>query len=164
MTNKRILCIVLIALSLPLVTNASPPAVCSTPSPVSTTVATNGAVARHLIAAERASWNLAIQRNVGTYRALHAPDFITVTGGGEVDKATSEASAMDAKVRFDQCVLSGFDVRRVAPNAALITYHTQAAGLDHGRAFRLDSYASSLWIKRNGAWLNVFYQATPASK
>ena len=164
MTNKRISYAALAAMSLPWVANAAPSAVCKAASgPLPVVAAANGTVAQRLIAEERASWNLAIQRDAGAYRALHARDFITVTGGGVVGKAASEASAMDAQVRFDQCALSGFDVRFVAQNAALVTYHVKAAGLDHGKAFRLDSYASSLWMKRNGAWSNVFYQATPAS-
>jgi len=164
MTNKRILHVALAALTLPWVAHATPPAVCDAASgALPAAVATNGGVAQRLVAEERASWNLAIQRNAGAYRAFHAPDFITVTGGGVVGKAASEASAMDAQVRFDRCTLSGFDVRFAARNAALVTYHVTAAGLDHGKAFRLDAYASSLWMKRNGAWLNVFYQATPAS-
>ena len=164
MTNKRISYIALAAMSLPWIANATPPAACSAASgPLPAAAAANGGIAERLVAEERASWNLAIQRNAGAYRALHAPDFITVTGGGVVGKAASEASAMDAQVRFDQCALSGFDVRFVAQNAALVTYRVAAAGLDHGKAFRLDGYASSLWMKRNGAWSNVFYQATPAS-
>lgn len=93
-----------------------------------------------------------------------AKDFFTVTGSGMVDRAPSEASAMDSNVRFDQCELSGFDVHFVAENAALITYRVKAAGLDHGKAFQLDSHASSSWMKRDGKWLNVFYQATPSPK
>jgi len=112
---------------------------------------------------ERDSWDLAIKRDANAYKAFHAADFITVGGSGVAGKASSEASAMDAQVRFDQCALSNVDVRLVAPNAALITYRVKAAGIDHGKAFQLDSYASSLWMKRNGTWLNVFYQATPAS-
>ena len=158
MTNKRISYAALAAMSLPWIANATPPAVCNAASgPLPAAAARNGTVVQRLIAEERASWNLAIQRNAVAYRVLHAPDFITVTGGGVVGKAASEASAMDAQVRFDRCVLSGFDVRFVARNAALVTYHAKAAGLDHGKAFRLDSYASSLWMKRNGAWSNVFY-------
>jgi hypothetical protein len=165
MTNKRILFSSLVALSLPWIANAAPSAACSAKSsPPAVAVAANDSTAQRLIAKERASWNLAIQRNAGAYRALHATDFITVTGGGVVGRAASEASAMDAQVRFDQCALSGFEVRFVAQNAALVTYRVKAAGLDHGKAFRLDSYASSLWMKRNGGWVNVFYQAAPASK
>ena len=164
MTKKRISYAVLAAMSLPWIAHAAPPGVCHAVSgPLPAAAAINGAVAQRLVAQERASWNLAIQRNASAYVAFHAPDFITVTGDGVVGKAASEASAMDAQVRFDQCALSGFDVRFVAQNAVLVTYQVKAVGLDHDKAFRLDSYASSLWMKRNGAWLNVFYQATPAS-
>ena len=166
MTNKRILFSSLVALSLmPWIANAAPSATCSAgTSPPAAAVAASDSVAQRLVAEERASWNLAIRRNAGAYKAFHATDFITVTGGGVVGKAASEESAMDAQVRFDQCALSGFEVRFVARNAALVTYRVKAAGLDHGKAFRLDGYASSLWMKRKGDWLNVFYQATPASK
>jgi hypothetical protein len=164
MTNKRIFSVrtVLAALLLSIFT-AAPPAVCAAAaSPALAPAAGNDAIGQRLVAEERASWDLAIKRNVAAYTAFHAPDFFTVTGTGVVDRARSETSAMDANVRFDQCELSGFDVRFVAENAALVTYHVKAAGLDHGKAFQLDSYASSLWMKRDGKWLNVFYQATPA--
>lgn len=119
-------------------------------------------MAQRLIADEKTSWDLAIKRDATSYQALHAPDFITVGRTGVVGKALSETSAMDANVRFDRCELSGFDVHVVAENAVLLTYHVNAAGLDHGKAFHLDGYASSLWMKRDGKWLNVFYQSTPA--
>ncbi|MBD8880233.1 nuclear transport factor 2 family protein [Rhodanobacter sp. 7MK24] len=165
MTNIRISFAFVAIICLPWAVHATPLAVCSAASnPLPAAAATNDAVAQRLIAEERASWNLAIQRNASAYQAFHAPDFITLTESGVVGRGASEESAMDAQVRFDQCALSGFEVRFVAQNAALVTYRVVAAGLDHGKAFRLDSYASSLWMKRKGAWSNVFYQATPASK
>ncbi|GFZ96731.1 nuclear transport factor 2 family protein [Dyella caseinilytica] len=164
MTNKRIISlpIVLATLLLPWIANAELPGICDTAaSPTSAPDAVNDTTGQRLIVEERASWNLAIKRNAAAYRALHAPDFFTVDATGVVDRADSEASAMDSNVRFDQCKLSGFDVHFVAEAAALVTYHVKAAGLDHGKAFQLDSYVSSLWMKRDGKWLNVFYQATP---
>lgn len=119
------------------------------------------AIGQQLIASEKSSWDLAIKHEAAAYKALHAPDFITLTDHGVVDKVRSETSAMDPNVHFDDCRLSGFDVRFSADNTALITYHVKAAGLDHGKPFQLESYASSVWMKRQGAWLNVFYQATP---
>lgn len=166
MTNKRIfssraaLVTALLAwgaTALPGISNAANP-------PSDAPAAVSDTVRQHLIAEERASWDLAIKRNAAAYTALHAPDFFTVTGTGVVDKAHSEVSALDPSARFDRCELSGFDVRLVAQNAALVTYHVEAAGLEHGNAFRLDGYASSLWMRRDGTWTNVFYQATPAAK
>ncbi|MFK2873071.1 DUF4440 domain-containing protein [Dyella lipolytica] len=140
------------------------PSVCyATPqSQTQSHITLKDAIGQRLIANERMSWELAIKGEATSYKAFHAPDFFTVSGTGVTNRELSEASAMDSKVHFDQCDLSGFDVRFVAENAVLITYRVKAAGLDHGKAFQLDSYASSLWMKRNGQWLNVFYQATPA--
>jgi hypothetical protein len=121
-------------------------------------------IAQRLISNERMSWELAIKHEAAPYIALHASDFFTVNGTGVVGKVASEASALDPDVRFDQCDLSGFDTHFVAEDAVLVTYHVKASGLDHGKAFQLESYASSLWMKRGGTWLNVFYQATPVAK
>jgi hypothetical protein len=128
-----------------------------------TKITSNDELKDHLIAEEKASWDLAIKQNAISYKALHAPDFFTVSGTGITNRELSEDSALDSNVHFDQCDLSEFSVRFVAENAALITYRAKAAGNDHGKAFQLDSYASSLWMKRDGKWSNVFYQATPAS-
>jgi len=128
-----------------------------------TGIASRDGIEWRLISKERMSWELAIKRDATPYKALHAPDFFTVSQNGVTDRALSEASALDANVRFKQCSLSEFGVRVVAENAAIITYRVKAAGLDQGKAFQLDSYASSLWIKREGKWLNLFYQATPAT-
>jgi hypothetical protein len=163
MTNKRIFATHFILIALPLWAAALPSACPAADAPVPAAAAAADTVGQHLIAQERASWDLAIKRNASAYKALHAPDFFTVNATGTVERAPSEASAMDPHVSFDQCELSGFNVRFVAENAALITYHVKAAGLDHGKAFAMESYASSLWMKRDGQWLNVFYQATPAS-
>lgn len=143
---------------------AAVPAACHAASlgDTSSPPASKDAIGEQLIAREKSSWDLAIKHDAVAYKALHASDFITVTDHGVVDKVSSEASAMDPNARFDQCDLSQFDVRFLADDTALVTYHVKAAGLDHGKAFQLESYASSLWMKRHGAWLNVFYQATPA--
>jgi hypothetical protein len=165
MTNKRIFstAVVLACLSLPWTLHAAQPIVCdATAHPTSAPDAANRAIGQRLMAEEQASWDLAIKRDVAAYTAFHAPDYVTVTGTGVMDRRSSEASAMDSHVRFDQCALSGFNVHFLADNAALVTYRVKATGLDHEKAFQLESYASSLWMKRDGKWMNVFYQATTA--
>lgn len=155
---------VLACLSLPWTLHAAQPIVCAaTANPSAAPDTTSRAIEQRLIAEEQASWNLAIKRDAAAYKAFHAPDYVTVTGTGVMDRASSEASAMDSHVRFDQCALSGFNVHFLADNAALVTYHVKAAGLDHEKNFQLESYASSLWMKRDGKWLNVLYQATAAT-
>lgn len=125
--------------------------------------ASHDEVRQALIAKERQSWELAIKGDGAAYRALHSSDFITVGSGGVSERGRSEDSALDANVRFEHCDFSGFGVRFVTKDTALVTYRVKAAGLDHGKAFALDSYASSLWRMEEGRWLNVFYQSTSAA-
>jgi hypothetical protein len=122
------------------------------------------AIGQSLVAKERLSWELAIKGDAASYKAFHAPDFFTASGKGFTGKALSESSAMDPNVHFETCDLSGFNVHAVADNAMLITYLVKASGIDHGKAFQLNSFASSLWMKREGQWVNVFYQSTPATQ
>jgi len=165
MTNRRIFSPRTVLATVLVWAAAALPTMGNTASaPATVPAAQSDTVRQYLIAEERASWDLAIKRNAAAYAALHASDFFTVTATGRMDRTRSETSAMDPGVRFDQCDLSAFDVRFVAPDAALVTYHVTAAGLDHGKALQLDSYASSLWMRREGKWTNVFYQATPAAK
>ncbi|GLQ88369.1 nuclear transport factor 2 family protein [Dyella flagellata] len=158
MINKRIFFahITVASLLLPWTVNAR--------QPTAGGASANDTIGQHLVAEERASWDLAIKHDAVAYRALHAPDFFTLTGTGVVGKVPSEASAMDPDAHFDHCELAGFGVHFVAQDTALITYHVKANGLDHGKAFQVDNYASSLWMNRHGQWQNVFYQATPAPK
>jgi hypothetical protein len=128
------------------------------------TAAAHESLEQKLVAKEKMSWGLAIRRDAKSYTALHAADFFTVSGSGVTDRVHSEDSAMDSNVAFQHCDLSDFSVKRVADNAVLITYHAKADGLDHGKPFTMDSFASSLWMRRHGTWLNVFYQATAAAR
>ena len=126
--------------------------------------ATRTAIGSDLVVKERSSWTLAIRKNAAAYRALHARDFLTVSDSGVTGRAQSEASALDANVTFDSCALSQIHVHWMKADVALITYHVQFAGTDHGKKFAGDQYASSLWVRNGQEWLNTFYQATPASK
>lgn len=126
--------------------------------------ASQTATEKDLLAKENSSWDLAIKKDAAAYKALHAQDFITVSGDGVIGKDQSESSALDPQVSFDHYTLSGQHLSWVQKDVALITYHVVVSGMDHGKKFDGDAYASSIWVKRQGRWENVFYQATPASK
>jgi hypothetical protein len=142
-------------------TQASVPAAKS--ASVNSKTAPGDQVEQRLIAEERLSWELAIKKEGAPYKALHSPVFFTVSDNGETDRGRSEASALDASVHFSRWDLSEFRVHFLAKSTAMVTYHVKAAGLDRGKAFQLDSYASSLWTMENGEWRNAFYQSTPAA-
>ena len=85
---------VLASLLQPWALHAAQPIVCgATANPIAAADAANRAIEQHLIVEEQASWNLAIKRDAISYKAFHAPDYVTVTGTGVMDRASSEASA-----------------------------------------------------------------------
>ncbi len=55
------------------------------------------------------------------------------------------------------------DVRflRIAPTVVLLTYKANQVGTDHGKPLPLAMYVSSVWVNRDGKWLNVLAQDTP---
>jgi hypothetical protein len=118
---------------------------------------------QRLIAKERQSWELAIKGDAAAYKALHAPEFFSLSGEGITDREHTEAGALDANVHFDSCNFSDFHVRFIAKSIALMTYHVKATGFDHGKPFLFNSYLSSIWQEKKSTWLNTFYQSTPAT-
>ena len=53
-------------------------------------------------------------------------------------------------------------VRPLGPDAALLTYDLMVHGAIAGHQLPQRLYASSVWVQRNGHWLAVLHQETPA--
>ncbi|HKB39930.1 MAG TPA: DUF4440 domain-containing protein, partial [Gemmataceae bacterium] len=45
--------------------------------------------------------------------------------------------------------------------AALVTYELTLKGTFKGKEVPRKSFASAVWVKRDGRWLETFYQETP---
>ena len=54
-----------------------------------------------------------------------------------------------------------FDVRFLSEDVVLIVYPLQLKGDFRGKQVFANNYASSVWVKRGGAWAEAFYQETP---
>jgi len=52
---------------------------------------------------------------------------------------------------------------RLAPTVVLLTYRLDEIDIDHGKPIPLTKYISSIWVYRDGKWLNVLGQDTPAT-
>ncbi len=53
-------------------------------------------------------------------------------------------------------------VRPLGINAGLVTYDLLLNGSIAGHDLPKKMYASSVWVKRGGAWVLIFHQSTPA--
>jgi hypothetical protein len=92
-------------------------------------------------------------------RALLAEEFVEFGSSGRVldrDAVIASASTQSAfHSRIDD-----FSARALAPGVALTTYRLSArsASEDGARV----TLRSSVWVERDGRWVMVFHQGTPA--
>ena len=70
-----------------------------------------------------------------------------------------EATAAPFRVEASDMVAVG-----LAPDVALVTYTSKMKGTFQGRKLPGLTYASALWVQRDGKWLEAFYQETPVAK
>ncbi len=90
-----------------------------------------------------------------------ADDFIFVAYNGEVftkPKIVQAAKYMD----ISQYRMQNFKVRVLGPQSALLTYDLLVQGNIAGKELPQKEYASSVWVAKDGRWILVFHQETPA--
>ena len=104
---------------------------------------------------EKLVWDAIKSKNSEAFASFLAPDSIEVEPDGVYDKAASVKSIS----MFDgsKAVLSDWKTVRIDNDAALVTYMVKMpAPIGTERH-------STIWAIRNGKWLALFHQGTPAS-
>lgn len=122
--------------------------------------ATDDALIREL---ESKSWVAWKAHDAAFFEQFLADDHVEVHGYGITDK-----TAVIAGVRSPACVvqsysLGPFTVARTSPDSVLVTYRAQQDTLCGGARVPSPVWATSLYVKRAGRWVNVLYQHTPAA-
>lgn len=94
------------------------------------------------------------------FASLIADDAVFVNprgmaGRAEVVKNTSE-------VRLNNYSMEDVHFLAISPESGMITYKLTETGSAHGKEFLAQVYASALWVRRDGKWVSLFSQETPA--
>ena len=89
---------------------------------------------------------------------LLSEDFAEITDDGLFDKAGVLANLDNLTVT--DYAPTDFKIRNLAPNTIQLIFKVTVTGTFKGKAFQNHNYASSLWIKRDARWQNVFFQET----
>ena len=113
---------------------------------------------KHLIMLERRSWQAWQERDGKFFEEFLSADHVEVGPGG--------MSGKTAIVRFvgsPNCVVKTYSVRdfkiTVFNSAtALLTYYAEQDTTCNGRPVPSPAWASSLYVKKNGRWMNALYQ------
>ena len=111
----------------------------------------------HFIARENQLWDALEKKDFDTFAGFLAEDHIEVESDGVYDKAGTLNGIK--QYDFANTSLSDFKVVKLDNNAVLTTYLVKGPS----PVFPAEGIRSTtVWVNRNGKWLLVFHQGTPA--
>ena len=107
------------------------------------------------------SWVAWKSHDAAFFEQFLADDHVEVHGHGITNK-----SAVVAGVRSPTCVvrtysLGPFTVAKTSTDSVLVTYRAEQNTLCGGARVPSPVWATSLYVRRAGRWVNVMYQHTP---
>ena len=124
---------------------------------------TEGNIERLVVGLENQVLQGYVQKNRETVAPLIADDFQDVGEYGVWDKERSLQEIADPTSLTQSLSMSQVHFARLAPTVVLLTYRLAEIEMDHGMAVPSTKYISSVWVHRDGRWLNVLGQETPAT-
>jgi hypothetical protein len=111
---------------------------------------------------EKLAWELTKKKDRAGLAKLLSEDFTEITEDGVFERDQILAN-------LDILMLSSYSPRDfkakvIAPDTVLLIFQVTVSGTYKDHPFQADNNAASLWMKRGGKWLNVFFQETPIPK
>lgn len=109
---------------------------------------------------ETSKWNAAQPGGRDAFMALFAEDFVSVEYGSDVQGGVHRKTRADVfsgpplpPAEFE---LSDWRFIHADPHVFIVSYRV------NGLSFPWQAYATSVWVRRDGKWQTVFYQASTA--
>ena len=117
-------------------------------------------VIREIMDLEKQAKDAAIHRDAGFSERTLADDYVAISPLGHVDsKADTIAARKTAQLRYDSIDVTEMVVRLYG-NTAVVTARADVKGKELGEEFSGPYRFTRVWVRRNGHWLTVSYQAT----
>lgn len=118
------------------------------------------AVAAAVAGAERRLAAAHLSLDLATIDGLLHPGYVIVQPGGRIEtKADVLASYRAGGRHWDTAEVDQLDVR-LHGDTAIVTGRWRASGENEGEPFNYAARFLSVWLKVNGRWRNIAYQAT----
>jgi hypothetical protein len=117
-------------------------------------------VVREIMDLERQAKDAALHRDAAFSERTLADDYVAITPLGQViSKAETIAARKTAQLRYEAIDISDMMVRLYG-NTAIVTARAEVKGTELGEEFSGPYRFTRVWVRRNGHWLTVSYQAT----
>lgn len=115
---------------------------------------------REIVDLERRAKDAAIHRDASFSERTLAEDYVAISPLGQViNKADTIAARKTAQLRYDSIDITEMVVRLYG-NTAVVTARADVRGKELGEDFSGPYRFTRVWVRRNGHWLTVSYQAT----
>ncbi|MBS0563026.1 MAG: nuclear transport factor 2 family protein [Proteobacteria bacterium] len=113
-----------------------------------------------ILSCEQAVWEALVKGDAAADHAMLAEEFLGVYPDGYGDRGghAGQLASGPTVAAYELCEVR---ILAVGPDTAMLVY--KARYRRTGRGAEEAMYVSSLWQRRNGRWLNLFSQDTPAA-
>lgn len=115
---------------------------------------------REIVDLERQAKDAAIHRDAAFSEKTLAEDYVAISPLGQIiNKADTIAARKSAQLRYDSIDITEMVVRLYG-NTAVVTARADVKGKELGEEFSGPYRFTRIWVRRNGRWVTVSYQAT----
>jgi hypothetical protein len=121
-------------------------------------------ITESLTSLEKQSWEAWQKRDGKFFQHFLSDDHLEVGFNGPATKAQVVAFVGSPTCTVKNYSVDKFKVVMLDEKTAVVTYHAEQDITCNGTAVPSPVWVSSLYVKRDGRWLNALYQQTQASK
>ncbi|PZR74916.1 MAG: hypothetical protein DLM52_08600 [Chthoniobacterales bacterium] len=116
-----------------------------------------------LVKLEKQSWEAWKNRDGKFYENFLYDDHVELGTGGPFNKSSVVSFVGSPVCAVKSYTVDHFELTTFDANTALLTYHAAQETTCSGKAVPSSVWVSSLYVRRDGRWLNALYQQTPAT-
>lgn len=111
-------------------------------------------------------WNRAwLEKNVTLVENLIADDYVYIAPNGKLLDRTAILNIIKSpSYRLDSSTRTPIVIKPVGEDAAVMVFHSQAAGTFEGKSFKDDHKCTMLCVRRGRSWRVLLEQCSPNSQ
>ena len=113
---------------------------------------------------EKQSWEAWKNRDGKFFEGFLSDDHVELSFGGPMNKATVVRSVSSPMCEVKSYEVNHFKLFLFDSNTAVLTYHAAQDTTCGGIPVPSPVWVSSLYLKRNGRWVNALYQQSQTKK
>ena len=117
---------------------------------------------QQIVAKEREELEALKAADYQKFADLIADDAVFVAPQGMAAKSEVVENVRDFKLL--DFTMSDIRFVPLSANSGVVAYKLTETARSHGQEFTTEVYASAVWIQRDGKWVSIFSQETPARK